>query len=273
METLTRFGTHNSTHVDAPWHYNSTIAGEPAQTIDELPLDWFFSDGVVLDMTAKADGESRRRGRPGGRARAHRARARELDIVLVRTGRDAALWRAGLHGAGPRRDRRGNALAVRARRARDGHRRLGLGRAAAHPGRSRRSSATSPESSGPPTRPTCPTRRSSAWSTSASCRPPASRSRASRCGSWAAAPRRRGWWRSCRTSLAEPGQWPEVGPLVVGSRLAGRRLAMAVDPGRAHAEPLCRGDVVLEPEGHVQNLRGGGSMSRRACSKGSVAGL
>ena len=42
-ETFTRFGTHNSTHVDAPWHYNSRIRGERAQTIDELPLDWFFS--------------------------------------------------------------------------------------------------------------------------------------------------------------------------------------------------------------------------------------
>src|SRR5262245_24826372 len=56
-ETFTNFGTHNSTHVDAPWHYNSKIGGQPAQTIDELPLEWFFSDGVVLDMTAKADGE------------------------------------------------------------------------------------------------------------------------------------------------------------------------------------------------------------------------
>ena len=26
VETFTRFGTHNSTHVDAPWHYNSRIA-------------------------------------------------------------------------------------------------------------------------------------------------------------------------------------------------------------------------------------------------------
>src|ERR687890_1830669 len=36
VETFTRFGTHNATHVDAPWHYNSRIAGERAQTIDEL---------------------------------------------------------------------------------------------------------------------------------------------------------------------------------------------------------------------------------------------
>ena len=50
-------GTHNTTHVDAPWHYNSMIRGERAQTIDELPLEWFFGPGVVLDMTAKADGD------------------------------------------------------------------------------------------------------------------------------------------------------------------------------------------------------------------------
>src|SRR5437588_4083643 len=50
VETFLRFGTHNSTHVDAPYHYNSQIAGRPAQKIDELPLDWFFRPGVVLDF-------------------------------------------------------------------------------------------------------------------------------------------------------------------------------------------------------------------------------
>lgn len=57
VEQFTNFGTHNSTHVDAPWHYNSTIQGKPARTIDELPLEWYFNDGVVFDMTTKGDGE------------------------------------------------------------------------------------------------------------------------------------------------------------------------------------------------------------------------
>jgi hypothetical protein len=57
-EEFLRFGTHNSTHVDAPYHYNSTIRGEPAQTIDELPLDLFLAPGVRLDFTGREDGEA-----------------------------------------------------------------------------------------------------------------------------------------------------------------------------------------------------------------------
>ena len=41
-EDFTRFGTHSSTHVDAPYHYNSTVGGRRAQTIDELPLELFL---------------------------------------------------------------------------------------------------------------------------------------------------------------------------------------------------------------------------------------
>ncbi len=90
-ETFTRFGTHNSTHVDAPRHYNSMIGGERAQGIDELPLAWFFAPGVVLDMTHKADGDPV----TADEVRAELARVGHdlapLDIVLVRTGRDAFL--------------------------------------------------------------------------------------------------------------------------------------------------------------------------------------
>jgi kynurenine formamidase len=101
IETFTRFGTHNSTHIDAPWHYNSRIRGERAQTIDELPLDWFFGPGVVLDMTAKGDGEridvddlEGELGRVGHELSAG-------DIVLVRTGRDAFLEELAYLALGP----------------------------------------------------------------------------------------------------------------------------------------------------------------------------
>jgi kynurenine formamidase len=101
VETFTRFGTHNSTHLDAPWHYNSRIQGERAQTIDELPLEWFFGPGVVLDMTAKTDGEAvdvEDLEAELGRIRHELA---EREIVLVRTGRDASLDEPEYLGLGP----------------------------------------------------------------------------------------------------------------------------------------------------------------------------
>jgi len=49
--------THSGTHVDAPWHYGRTSEGRPARTVDELPLEWFFSDGVVLDIRHKQPNE------------------------------------------------------------------------------------------------------------------------------------------------------------------------------------------------------------------------
>jgi kynurenine formamidase len=83
-----RFGTHSSTHVDAPWHYNSTIRGEPAMRIDELPLEWFFSDGVVLDMTGREDGEVVDRADVELELERIGHELKPLDIVLISTGRD-----------------------------------------------------------------------------------------------------------------------------------------------------------------------------------------
>jgi kynurenine formamidase len=100
-ETFTNFGTHNSTHVDAPWHYNSTIGGKPAETIDQLPLEWFFSDGVVLDMTAKGDGETVEVADVEKELGRIEYELKELDIVLVRTGRDRLYADPGYMAVGP----------------------------------------------------------------------------------------------------------------------------------------------------------------------------
>jgi kynurenine formamidase len=80
-----RLGTHNSTHVDAPWHYNSTIAGQRAATIDELPLDWFHGPGVVLDMSAREDGDPMTAADAEGELARIGHELRPGDIVLVRT--------------------------------------------------------------------------------------------------------------------------------------------------------------------------------------------
>ena len=82
-------GTHAGTHLDAPWHYNSTIQGKPSPTIDELPLEWFLGPGVVVDARDKADGDAvTAEEMQSGIAAAGHA-LRPGDIVLVRTGRDA----------------------------------------------------------------------------------------------------------------------------------------------------------------------------------------
>lgn len=87
-DTITRMGVHSTTHIDAPWHYSPTTAGQPSKTIDEIPLDYCFGEGLVIDMKHKADfdpitieditsflGENDLDVRPGM-------------IVLIRTGRD-----------------------------------------------------------------------------------------------------------------------------------------------------------------------------------------
>jgi kynurenine formamidase len=90
-EEFLRFGTHNSTHVDAPYHYNSTIGGARAQTIDELPLDWFLQPGVVLDFTGKADNDPITADEMQAALAAAGHELAGGHIVLVHTGRDAFL--------------------------------------------------------------------------------------------------------------------------------------------------------------------------------------
>jgi len=53
--------THSGTHLDAPYHFHSTMdakLGEKKKsiTIDEVPLDWCFQPGVKLDFRHFPDG-------------------------------------------------------------------------------------------------------------------------------------------------------------------------------------------------------------------------
>jgi kynurenine formamidase len=54
---LARITTHNGTHLDAPYHYASTMdGGKRAITIDEVPLQWCMQPAVKLDFRGFADG-------------------------------------------------------------------------------------------------------------------------------------------------------------------------------------------------------------------------
>ena len=102
VETITNLGTHSSTHVDAPLHYNSEIQGKPAQSIDELPLDWFFAPGVKLDFRHKADGDAITSAEIQAELQRIGHSLQPRDIVMMWTGRDALFGQTDywLHGPG-----------------------------------------------------------------------------------------------------------------------------------------------------------------------------
>jgi kynurenine formamidase len=64
--------THAGTHMDATYHYWPTSGGVKAKTIDEVPLEECFGDGVVLDLRHKKPGE--------------RTMAFEVEAALAQTG-------------------------------------------------------------------------------------------------------------------------------------------------------------------------------------------
>lgn len=80
--------THTGTHVDAPYHYGSISEGKPARRIDEVPLDWCFRPGVVVDVRHKKPGELITVDDLSQCLRAIDYQLQPLDIVLLHTGCD-----------------------------------------------------------------------------------------------------------------------------------------------------------------------------------------
>lgn len=54
-DTIKQMGVHATTHLDAPWHYGPLCEGKKAKTIDEVPLEWCYGEGMVIDMRHKQD--------------------------------------------------------------------------------------------------------------------------------------------------------------------------------------------------------------------------
>jgi kynurenine formamidase len=78
--------THNGTHLDAPWHFASTMdGGKRAITIDEVSLDWCFQPGVKLDFRRFADGYVATAADVEAELERIGHQLKPLDIVLVNT--------------------------------------------------------------------------------------------------------------------------------------------------------------------------------------------
>lgn len=87
-----RCDTHAGTHLDAPWHFGPLCAGRPAPTIEEIPLEWCFADGVRLDFRHKPPGSRILPGEVEEALAAIPYTLKPRDIVLFWTGA-SAYWR------------------------------------------------------------------------------------------------------------------------------------------------------------------------------------
>ena len=86
--------THNGTHLDAPYHYHSTMnGGERSMTIDEVPLEWCFQPGVKLDFRHFADGYVATAADVEAELKRIGHELRPLDIVVVNTSAGAKFGR------------------------------------------------------------------------------------------------------------------------------------------------------------------------------------
>ncbi len=79
---------HIGTHIDYSFHYGSQSQGRPSKTINELPLEWCFSDGVVLDVAYRKPGETISKEDVQQALKKIQYTVKEGDIVLLRTGAD-----------------------------------------------------------------------------------------------------------------------------------------------------------------------------------------
>jgi kynurenine formamidase len=81
-----RLMTHNGTHLDAPYHFHSTMnRGERAIAIDEVPLDWCFQPAVKLDFRHFRDGYVVTAADVEAELKRVRHELKPMEIVIVNT--------------------------------------------------------------------------------------------------------------------------------------------------------------------------------------------
>jgi kynurenine formamidase len=88
-ETITLTG-HAGNHIDAPWHFGPLCEGKPARTIDQIPLEWCYGNGVRLDFRHRQREDISVDDVKGELARIG-YKLMPLDIVLLWTGADEFL--------------------------------------------------------------------------------------------------------------------------------------------------------------------------------------
>ncbi len=87
-ENITSISTHSGTHLDSPYHYGPECEGAPSKTIDLVPLEWCYGDGVVLDFHDAPRGHNITVEEVQARVKGLGEKGyalKPMDIVLIRT--------------------------------------------------------------------------------------------------------------------------------------------------------------------------------------------
>ena len=87
-DSIDKMGVHSTTHLDAPWHYGPLCEGKKAKTIDEVPLEWCYGDGLVIDMRHKPDFEAISTEDIQAFLSKNKLQIKPNMIVMIMTGRD-----------------------------------------------------------------------------------------------------------------------------------------------------------------------------------------
>ncbi len=82
---------HCGTHLDAPFHFGPLCEGKPSRRISDIPLEWCYGPGVMLDVSHRKRGEEISSADLQIALAAANYQLRPGDIVLLRTGTDK-LW-------------------------------------------------------------------------------------------------------------------------------------------------------------------------------------
>lgn len=80
--------THTGTHLDAPWHFGPFSESNSSKTIDQIPLEWCYGDGVVLDLRYKLPKATIGVSDLETACKKINYKIKEKDIVLIMTGAD-----------------------------------------------------------------------------------------------------------------------------------------------------------------------------------------
>lgn len=83
--------SHTGTHMDAPIHYGPVCEGTQARQIEDIPLEWCFHKGILIDVSNNKTGDDISVEEIEQYIYREKISINPYDIILIYTGADA-LW-------------------------------------------------------------------------------------------------------------------------------------------------------------------------------------